>query len=161
MSSLCHRLHPRTLKQSVMTDIMIQVHMNTSYANLSFILSSLKSIIKLTKPGFETWLSLNGPVVIHNPDYSSISSAQYKKNIYIYSGYGKYSDPLKFFTLCYIAAICENNLSSFFSSLMYTQHPILTEKHRIVDIFSDLLKKKTEISHGPKYSDPLLWHSYI
>ncbi len=29
-----------------------------------------------------------------------------KKYIYIYSGYGKYSDPLKFFTLCYIAAIC-------------------------------------------------------
>ncbi len=26
--------------------------------------------------------------------------------IYMYSGYGKYSDPLKFFTLCYIAAIC-------------------------------------------------------
>ncbi len=25
---------------------------------------------------------------------------------FIYSGYGKYSDPLKFFTLCYIAAIC-------------------------------------------------------
>ncbi len=24
----------------------------------------------------------------------------------MYSGYGKYSDPLKFFTLCYIAAIC-------------------------------------------------------
>ncbi len=23
---------------------------------------------------------------------------------------------------------------------MYTQHPILTEKHRIVDIFADLLK---------------------
>ncbi len=23
----------------------------------------------------------------------------------VYSGYGKYSDPLKFFTLCYIAAI--------------------------------------------------------
>ncbi len=32
---------------------------------------------------------------------------------------------------------------------MYTQHPILTEKHRIVDIFADLLKRKTEISHGP------------
>ncbi len=46
-------------------------------------------------------------------------------------------------------------ICSFFSS-MYTQHPILTEKHRIVDIFADLLKKKTEISHGPKYSDPLL-----
>ncbi len=28
---------------------------------------------------------------------------------------------------------------------MYTQHPILTEKHRIVDIFADLLKKKTEM----------------
>ncbi len=28
-------------------------------------------------------------------------------NVYqVYSGYGKYSDPLKFFTLCYIAAIC-------------------------------------------------------
>ncbi len=26
--------------------------------------------------------------------------------IAIYSGYGKYSDPLKFFTFCYIAAIC-------------------------------------------------------
>ncbi len=26
--------------------------------------------------------------------------------IYTYSGYGKYSDPLTFFTLCYIAAIC-------------------------------------------------------
>ncbi len=26
--------------------------------------------------------------------------------IHTYSGYGKYSDPLKFFTLCYIAAIC-------------------------------------------------------
>ncbi len=26
--------------------------------------------------------------------------------VYIYSGYGKYSDPLTFFTLCYIAAIC-------------------------------------------------------
>ncbi len=25
---------------------------------------------------------------------------------------------------------------------MYTQHPILTEKHRIFDIFADLLKKK-------------------
>ncbi len=28
------------------------------------------------------------------------------QDIEIYSGYGKYSDPLKFFTLCYIAAIC-------------------------------------------------------
>ncbi len=33
-------------------------------------------------------------------------------------------------------------LVNFFPSLMYTQHPILTEKHRIVDIFADLLKKK-------------------
>lgn len=61
--------------------------------------------------------------------------------VYMYSGYGKYSDPLKFFTLLY----CSHLLKSFvhfFSSLMYTQHPILTEKHRIVDIFADLLKKK-------------------
>ncbi len=28
---------------------------------------------------------------------------------------------------------------------MYTQHPILTEKHSIVDIFADLLKKKIYI----------------
>ncbi len=28
------------------------------------------------------------------------------KKFHTYSGYGKYSDPLKFFTLCYIAAIC-------------------------------------------------------
>ncbi len=27
----------------------------------------------------------------------------------------------------------------------------IDRKHRIVDIFADLLKKKTEISHGPKY----------
>ncbi len=33
-------------------------------------------------------------------------------------------------------------LVNFFSSLMYTQHLILTENHRIVDIFADLLKKK-------------------
>lgn len=41
-----------------------------SYANLSF--CHLSSVIKMTKPGFETWLSLYVPVVIHNPDYSSI-----------------------------------------------------------------------------------------
>jgi len=28
-----------------------------------------------------------------------------------------------------------------FPSLLYTQHPILTEKRRIVDIFAHLLKK--------------------
>ncbi len=39
---------------------------------------------------------------------------------------------------------------------MYTQHPILTEKHRIVDIFADLLKKKNWNITCPKYSDPLL-----
>uniref|UniRef100_A0A7N8XL76 Adenylyl cyclase-associated protein n=1 Tax=Mastacembelus armatus TaxID=205130 RepID=A0A7N8XL76_9TELE len=59
-----------------------------------------------------------------------------------YSGYGKYSDPFKFFTLCVIAAICQNQKSSFYFSLMYTQHPILTEKNRNVEIFANLLKKK-------------------
>ncbi len=43
----------------------------------------------------------------------------------------------------YVFIIIVNTvLSSIFSSLMYTQHPILTEKHRIVEIFADLLKKK-------------------
>ncbi len=31
---------------------------------------------------------------------------------------------------------------------MYTQHPILTEKHRIVDVCRFIKKRKTEISHG-------------
>ncbi len=35
-----------------------------------------------------------------------ISFHCYANDTQIYSGYGKYSDPLKFFTLCYIAAIC-------------------------------------------------------
>jgi len=46
------------------------------------------------------------------------------------------------FSPSYFIAICQNHLSSFFPSLLYTQHPILTEKHRIVDIFARLLKKK-------------------
>ncbi len=36
----------------------------------------------------------------HIPDALFLFNAKRK-----YSGYGKYSDPLKFFTLCYIAAI--------------------------------------------------------
>jgi len=32
--------------------------------------------------------------------------------------------------------------SSFYFSLMFTQHPILTEKSRNVEIFANLLKKK-------------------
>ncbi len=36
---------------------------------------------------------------------------------------------------------------------MYTQHPILTEKHRIIDIFADLLKKeKLKYSSSPLLS---------
>ncbi len=76
--------------------------------------------------------------------------------MYIYSGYGKYSDPLKFSLFVILQPFAKSFKFIFFSELMYTQHPILTEKHRIVDIFADLLKRKTEISHGPKYSDPLL-----
>ncbi len=64
--------------------------------------------------------------------------------------------PLNFSLFVILQPFAKIKSSSFFSSLMYTQHPILTEKHRIVDIFADLLKRKTEISHGPKYSDPLL-----
>ncbi len=36
----------------------------------------------------------------------TVSSAHDSLLLHTYSGYGKYSDPLKFFTLCYIAAIC-------------------------------------------------------
>ncbi len=61
--------------------------------------------------------------------------------IYIHSGYGKYSDPLHF-SLFVVLQPFAKIICSFFPSLMYTQHPILTEKHRIVDIFADLLKKK-------------------
>ncbi len=48
-------------------------------------------------------------------DPSKMAAAQYVSSnrqcqsmarLPIYSGYGKYSDPLTFFTLCYIAAIC-------------------------------------------------------
>ncbi len=45
---------------------------------------------------FIVWPFANG-----KKSFSDISSY-----FHIYSGYGKYSDPLKFFTLCYIAAIC-------------------------------------------------------
>ncbi len=38
--------------------------------------------------------------------YRPINNLIFKHFPYTYSGYGKYSDPLKFFTLCYIAAIC-------------------------------------------------------
>ncbi len=50
--------------------------------------------------------------------------------------------PLIFHSLLYCSHLLKSFKFVFFSSLMYTQHPILTEKHRIVDIFADLLKKK-------------------
>ncbi len=50
--------------------------------------------------------------------------------------------PLIFHSLLYCSHLLKSFKFGFFSSLMYTQHPILTEKHRIVDIFADLLKKK-------------------
>ncbi len=64
-------------------------------------------------------------------------------NIYIYIQWVRkiFRPPYIFHSLLY----CSHLLKSFvhfFSSLMYTQHPILTEKHRIVDIFADLLKKQ-------------------
>ncbi len=50
--------------------------------------------------------------------------------------------PLNFSLFVILQPFAKIILVHFFSSLMYTQHPILTEKHRIVDIFADLLKKK-------------------
>jgi len=39
-------------------------------------------------------------------------------------------------------SFAKNQKSSFYFSLMFTQHPILTEKNRNVEIFANLLKKK-------------------
>ncbi len=62
--------------------------------------------------------------------------------IVIYSGYGKYQTPLNVSLFVILQPFAKIIYVHFFPSLMYTQHPILTEKHRIVDIFADLLKKK-------------------
>lgn len=56
---------------------------------------------------------------------------------------------------------CSHLLLTFFPSLLYTQHHVLTETHRVVSTFVDLSKRKTEISQGSKYSDPLLWRSGV
>ncbi len=42
----------------------------------------------------------------HLCDQNTVKPGILLNTIYTYSGYGKYSDPLKLFTLCYIAAIC-------------------------------------------------------
>ncbi len=62
---------------------------------------------------------------------------------YIYTvGTESIQTPLNFSLFVILQPFAKIKSSSLFSSLMYTQHPILTEKHRIVDIFADLLKKK-------------------
>ncbi len=62
--------------------------------------------------------------------------------IYIYSGYGKYSDPLKFFTLCYIAAICWNHLSSFFFLINVHTAPHIDRKTQNCWHFCRFIKKE-------------------
>ncbi len=66
-----------------------------------------------------------------------------KNNIYFKYTVGTESiqTPLNFSLFVILQPFAEI-ICSFFFSLMYTQHPVLTEKHRIVDIFADLLKKK-------------------
>lgn len=59
--------------------------------------------------------------------------------------YKKYSDPFKFSTLCFIAAISENQKSSFYLSLMHTS--FFTEKNKNVDFFANLLKKEKQKYH--------------
>ncbi len=59
-----------------------------------------------------------------------------------YSGYGKYSDPLKFFTLCYIAAICENHLSSFFFLINVHTAPHIDRKTQNCWHFCRFIKKE-------------------
>ncbi len=63
--------------------------------------------------------------------------------IYIlYSGYGKYSDPLTFFTLCYIAAICWNHLSSFFFLINAHTAPHIDRKTQNCWHFCRFIKKE-------------------
>jgi len=57
------------------------------------------------------------------------------------------------FTWNLIAAICSNQKSSFYFSLIFTQYFIWTEKYRNVDIFANLLKRnktseKLKYQHG-------------
>lgn len=61
--------------------------------------------------------------------------------------------PLKFLTLCYIAAICWSHLSSFSSSSMSKQHLILTEKSNFADLFYYCNQRK--VINAAKYRDIL------
>ncbi len=58
---------------------------------------------RATVPGLDIWIIR---VYCKRNSIVDESLMQTYALIYIYSGYGKYSDPLKLFTLCYIAAIC-------------------------------------------------------
>jgi len=55
---------------------------------------------------------------------------------------GKYSDPLKFFTVCYFAANLLKSFKLVFPLIIVHTASHIAEKHRIVDIFAHLLKKK-------------------
>ncbi len=53
------------------------------------------------------WTEQTQHVKVKEPvSFSSMLDVGLWHMLVVYSGYGKYSDPLKFFTLCYIAAIC-------------------------------------------------------
>ncbi len=63
--------------------------------------------------------------------------------LFIYTvGTESIQTPLNFSLFVILQPFAKIIYVHFFSSLMHTQHPILTEKHRIVDIFADLLKKE-------------------
>ncbi len=49
-----------------------------------------------------------------------------------------------------------------FAKIIYTHStPYWQKNTELLTFLQIYYKRKTEISHGPKYSDPLLWHSYI
>lgn len=77
----------------------------------------------------------------------------------IYTGYGKYSHPLKFFTVSWVEVWCQNIKKNY---IFPHQSKLGTSRRRskpkTVENFTDK-KRTSEISHEHKYSQSLLSHS--
>ncbi len=72
----------------------------------------------------------------------------------MYSAFRKYSDPLHFFLCC---SLLLQLFKFIFSPLIYTPYLIMKKwKQKFRNVCKFIKKKKTEISHLHKFSDPLL-----
>ncbi len=69
--------------------------------------------------------------------------------------------PLNFSLFVILQPFAKIIYVNFFFLINVHTAPHIDRKTQNCWHFCRLLKRKTEISHGPKYSDPLLWHSYI